>query len=154
MTEAKYKLPEFLDGILTQAEYSAWLVRTAYAHVQRDRRRGNAAAKSAKYKTVIHEVVQRSGGVDAYTGEQLDWDLVSRYDNRESGSPAYKVRFALLLSVDHTGDGLSPTDFRICAWRTNDAKNDLSLDEFIELCQSFEAQRNIVRGVSSLRRDC
>ena len=135
MAEAKYKLPEFLDGILTRVEYRAWLIRTAYAHVQRDRRRGNAPAKSVEYKAAIHEVVQRSGGVDAYTAEQLDWGLVSQYDNRESGRHAFKARFALLPTVDHSEDGLSPVDFRVCAWRTNDAKNDLSLKEFVELCQ-------------------
>jgi hypothetical protein len=40
-----------------------------------------------------------------------------------------------LPTVDHVNDGLGPADFRICAWRTNDAKNDQSLDEFVALCR-------------------
>ena len=37
-------------------------------------------------------------------------------------------------TVDHVGDGLGEAEFKICAWRTNDAKSDLSYPEFIELC--------------------
>ena len=29
------------------------------------------------------------------------------------------------LKRDHVGDGLGAADFKICAWRTNDAKHDL-----------------------------
>jgi hypothetical protein len=39
-----------------------------------------------------------------------------------------------LPTVDHVGIGLDKADFKICAWRVNDAKNDLGLDEFLELC--------------------
>jgi hypothetical protein len=28
-------------------------------------------------------------------------------------------------TVDHVADGLIPSDFVICSWRVNDAKNDL-----------------------------
>ena len=37
--------------------------------------------------------------------------------------------------MDHVGDGLGDADFKICAWRTNDAKNDLTYSEFVALCR-------------------
>ena len=48
---------------------------------------------------------------------------------------AYKARFALLPTVDHLDDGLGPPAFKICSWRTNDAKHDLALGDFVELCE-------------------
>jgi len=51
----------------------------------------------------------------------------------------------MLPSVDHIGDGKGPADFKICAWRTNDAKNDLSYDEFLELCRKVIAAANMTR---------
>jgi hypothetical protein len=89
------------------------------------------------YKTAIHEAVCASMGIDAYTKEALAWDLISTYNNEESkaGKRGYKAKFALLPTVDHVGDGLGVADFKICSWRTNDSKGDLSLSEFIELCE-------------------
>jgi hypothetical protein len=71
----------------------------------------------------------------------LRWDLISKYTNDESkaGKRAYKRTFADLPSVDHVGDGLGAPDFRICAWRTNDAKTDLSHEEFVSLCRAVVA---------------
>ncbi|HWZ42240.1 MAG TPA: hypothetical protein VNW97_02130 [Candidatus Saccharimonadales bacterium] len=133
----KYELPPFLEPILTQANYERWLLRKAMAHVRRDRKRGNQPATSEIYRMAIHKAVCSSNGKDDYTGEPLDWKLTSKYDNQESnnGKRKYKAQFALLPTVDHVGDGLGPADFKICAWRTNDAKGDLSLSEFIDLCE-------------------
>lgn len=80
-----------------------------------------------------------SAGRDAYTGEPLNWQLISRFDNddaKESGR-LYKKRFAMLPTVDHVGDGTGPADFRICAWRTNDAKSDLDIPELIAVCRAI-----------------
>ncbi len=41
----------------------------------------------------------------------------------------------MLPSVDHVDDGMGEPNFKICAWQTNDAKNDLSYLEFLELCR-------------------
>lgn len=133
----KYKLPDFLNGVITQGVYERWLHRKAVVHVRRDRRRCNKAATNEAYKLAIHKAVTESAGQDSYTGEQLDWHLVSQYDNAQSKANRrqYKAQFALLPTADHVNDGLGPADFQICAWRTNDAKNDLPLDEFIALCR-------------------
>jgi hypothetical protein len=136
MKTRKYPLPDFLTSTLSQTQYERWLQRKAVAHVRRDRKRGNKSATNEEYKVAIHQAVIASHGRDFYTGEAMDWALVSTYDNKLSGANGrvYKAQFALLPTVDHVDDGLGPADFKICTWRTNDAKSDLPLDEFIALC--------------------
>ena len=106
-------------------------------HIKRDRKRGNTTATNEAYKMAIHRAVGVCGGYDHYTGEHLDWSLLGKYSNEESKAQGrrYKATLALLPSVDHVGDGLGEADFKICAWRTNDAKNDLTHDEFVALCR-------------------
>jgi hypothetical protein len=133
----KYELPAFLVGTVTQAQYGRWLQRKAEAHVKRDRKRGNPSATNQEYKIEIHRAVIESEGRDFYTGESLDWSLISTYENEQSKSDGrrYKASFAILPTVDHVNDGTGPADFKICGWRTNDAKHDLTLLEFLELCE-------------------
>jgi hypothetical protein len=133
----KYALPAFLQGVVSEENYEIWLSRKTNTHIKRDRERGNEVATRESYRIAIHDAVTNSLGLDAYTGEQLDWSLLSQYDNKESQAQgrAYKHRFGLLPTLDHVGDGTGNADFLICGWRTNDAKNDLSLDDFHELCR-------------------
>jgi hypothetical protein len=133
----KHSMPKFLDGVITPEAYERWLGRKAAAHVKRDRKRGHTAATGAAYKEAIHAAVLVSEGLDAYTGEGLKWELISKYNNEESkaGRHGYKAGFALLPAVDHVDAGATEASFRICSWRTNDAKNDLAPEEFIELCK-------------------
>jgi hypothetical protein len=135
--QRKYELPTFLSAITDQAAYERWLRRKAAAHVKRDRKRGNRTAVGEAYRVAIHLAVLNCEGRDCYTGEELRWDLLSTYRNDKSraGRQAYKATLALLPTVDHVGDGQGAADFKICAWRTNDAKNDLSDAEFIQLCR-------------------
>ena len=137
----KYQLPDLLSSILTQSGYEKWLHGRAVAHVKRDRGHGNTAATNEAYKIAIHLAVLNSGGRDDYTGEFLDWSLIGRYSNAESKANGrrYKATLALLPSIDHVGDGLGEADFKLCAWRTNDAKNDLTHDEFVTLCRRVVA---------------
>jgi len=132
----KHTLPEFLEGVVIPETYERWLSRKAIAHVRRDRKRGHKSS-NATYKEAIHAAVLLSNGVDAYTGESLHWSLISTYNNEDSqqGRHAYKAGFALLPTVDHVFSNATEASFKICAWRTNDSKNDLSVDAFIELCQ-------------------
>ena len=140
----KYELPEFLKGVVPQAKYERWLHRKAVAHVRRDRKSGNTSATNEEYKLAIHEAVRGSKGVDAYTGETLEWALISKYDNTDSeqGGRNYKKGFALLPTVDHKGDRTGPAHFTICGRRTNDAKNDLPYEEFLELCKKVVGAAN------------
>lgn len=135
----KYQLPHFLIGTQTQESYEKWLSRKAKAHVKRDKSRGNIVATVASYKIEIHRAVMESGGKDFYTGEKLDWSLLSIYDNTESKKYGreYKKKFEFLPSVDHVDDGKSHANFRICGWRTNDCKNDFSEEELRLFCQKI-----------------
>ena len=133
----KYALPSFLAGVVSEQTYLRWLGRKSIAHVKRDKKRGNKTAINEAYKIAVHRAVLESGGRDHYTDERLNWSLISRYNNAESQATRrhYKAGFALLPTVDHVGDGTGAPEFKICAWRTNDAKNDLSHAEFVELCR-------------------
>lgn len=133
----KRQIPSFLEGKVSPDQYACWLDRKAAAHVKRDRKRDFGGAVGAAYRDAIHHAVLLSGGKDAYTGEDLHWELLSQYDNEKSkaGRSVYKASFGLLPTVDHLDTSASAMSFRICAWRTNDAKNDLSHDSFLELCQ-------------------
>lgn len=133
----KYELPKFLEGKISQEHYEDWLHKKAKSHVRRDRERGNHEATIEKYKIAIHKAVLECKGNDVYTGEELEWHLLSEYDNNESREQGrqYKKKFALLPTADHVGDGTGEADFKICSWRTNDAKNDLSYQEFVDLCK-------------------
>jgi hypothetical protein len=129
-------MPKFLEDMVEPEAYERWLRRKAMAHVRRDRGRGSVCNVAA-YKEAIHAAVVLSEGKDAYTGEALDWKLISTYKNEDSkeGRHAYKARFALLPTVDHVAAEATEANFRVCSWRTNDAKNDMSLSTFLELCK-------------------
>ncbi len=143
---AVYKFPVFLKGVCTPQAYRRWLARKAKAHVRRDRERGNLTATIEEYKQAIHRAVERGGDRDAYTGRPLQWDLISRYSNAEAKKHgrAYKKEFGDLPTVDHVTDGLTQAKFVICSWRVNDAKNDLALAEFLDVCRAVLAHLNVV----------
>jgi hypothetical protein len=141
----RYPLPPFLEGVCTYEMYRQWLDRKAAAHVKRDRKSGNAQCSGESYRREIHRAVLASDGRDHYTGEALRWDLISTYDNEESraGRRAYKATFALLPTVDHADGRSGEASFRICGWRTNDCKNDLTYDELVEFCRVLLAHREM-----------
>ena len=138
----KYEPPSFVTT--SPQAYQRWLSRKAATHARRDRKRGNTTATIESYKAAIHGAVVASGGSDAYTGLPLDWSLIGTYDNAKSsaGRRVYKKSLADLPTVDHVGDGLGPAEFRICSFRINDAKHDLSEDEFIDVCRRVLAWRD------------
>lgn len=133
----KYAPPPFLPPDVRPGAYDRWLERKASMHASRDRKRGYAGATRAAYKERIHAAVLASNGRDDYTGEPLAWHLIGTYDNAESktGRHQYKFGFALLPTVDHCDVTESTMRFKICGWRTNDAKHDLPLGQFLDLCR-------------------
>ncbi|WP_205630901.1 hypothetical protein [[Enterobacter] lignolyticus] len=134
----KYSLPPFIGEEITEDHYLRWLKRKADSHVRRDRKRyPDLNITRAGYKEAIHEAVLRSDGKDAYTGEDLNWSLISTYDNDKSreGRHQYKAGFAMLPTVDHVAPAIALSSFEICAWKTNDAKNDLAYSDFRALCE-------------------
>lgn len=137
MAVQRYELPEFLNGRVSKENYVRWLHRKAVAHVKRDRLRLSDPITNTIYKQQIHAAVRESHGLDWYTGEPLAWEKISTYNNEQSKAhrSIYKAGFALLPTVDHVLRIDGAYDFVICGWRTNDAKNDLSLTEFLKLCR-------------------
>lgn len=137
----KYQLPAFLEGSkCTQESYEKWLRRRAATHRKLDPKRfGIKADTGESYRIQIHNAVLESKGYDVYTGEKLDWNLLSTYNNEESkiGGWQYKHGFALLPSVDHDRNPDGRFTFRICGWRTNDCKSSLSLSELFTFCEAI-----------------
>jgi hypothetical protein len=145
VSEGKYALPDCLMGRCTQQQYSRWLHRKAAAHVRRDKKRQAAGSVTvSKYKEAIHGAVCAGGDRDFYTGEPLNWSLISKYrnDKAKEGKKKYKKLFAQLPSVDHTFDEQGNLRFVICSWLVNDSKSDLTLAEFYTLCESVLRHRD------------
>jgi hypothetical protein len=130
-----YPVPSILG--IPQETYVRWLRRKAAAHVKRDRLRCDYEIMGEEYRQLIHAAVVNHGARDFYTGENLNWTLVSTYSNDEAklGRAVYKSSFALLPTVDHIMGDNERYDFVICSWRTNDAKADLPYSEFLALCR-------------------
>jgi hypothetical protein len=135
----RYPVPDSLA--IKQDTYIRWLRRKAAAHVKRDRKRCAHAITGEDYRRKIHAAVCAHGTHDYYTGQKLDWSLVSTWCNEDSrlSRTEYKAGFALLSTVDHVPCAEGGYDFVICAWRTNDAKNDLGHEDFIALCRRVVA---------------
>ena len=114
----KHTMPPFLAQVVTPEAYERWLKRKAIAHVTRDRKRGRTWTV-ALYKEAIHGAVVLSDGRDAYTGEALEWTLISTYRNEDSkkGRHEYKAGFALLPTVDHVTAEASEGGYRVCGTR-------------------------------------
>ena len=119
---------------LSDEDYRKMLQRKAVAVTRRDKRRdGKYSVKEAI--EAIHEAFHRCNGFDPYDGSKLDPELLGTYDNnrsKEKGA-AYKREMAMLPTVDHVTAKPVP-DFEIVSWQTNDAKGDMSPDEFIAYC--------------------
>ncbi len=132
----RYALPDFLRDVLPEESYVRWLRRKAVAHHRRDRGRGNTTSTLSDYTQELHRAVIASNGLDFYTGQPLNWSLISTYDNQASqqGGRIYKKKLADLPTVDHLEDGLGDPKFVITSWRVNDAKHDLTSEEFQALC--------------------
>jgi hypothetical protein len=136
MKTNKYPMPECIREKCNQAKYSRWLHAKASAHVRRDRKRLKNGSMVATYKAAIHAAVADGGHLDYYTGEELDWSLVSTFNNAAAieGRAKYKRSFALLPTLDHTEDEHGRPRFVICSWRVNDMKSDMTQPEFYALC--------------------
>lgn len=139
MKTTLYPVPDSLG--IEQDVYIRWLRRKVAAHVKRDRKRCAHAITGEDYRQKIHAAVCDHGTHDYYTGEELEWSLVSTWCDEDArlGRTGYKAGFALLPTVDHVPCADGGYDFVICAWGTNGAKNDLGREDFIALCRRVVA---------------
>ena len=143
---ARVELPDFiLSAGVTAEKFGRWLEGRAVAHQKRDLKRAGKTGHQPPgldvYRGAIHTAVIRCRGLDEYTGQPLDWAAVGTWDNgeaEEKGAP-YKRLFRNMPTVDHVqgADGRPESlhDLRICSWEVNDAKGDLSFEQFEALCR-------------------
>lgn len=129
-TNKKYSIPLFLKNVVSEETFVKWLSRRAKSQVKRDRGKGKECTIS-QYKNMIYDAVLYSKGKDAYTGEELDWSKISTYDSVKIG----RKDLLNMPTVDHEVDSNGNNTFRICSWRTNDFKNDLSISELKAICR-------------------
>jgi len=142
----KYVLPDCLhDQRVNGAAFVRWLHRKAQAHVRRDKKRRIASVSLAGFKEAIYQAVVEAGGCDYYTGKPLDWHRISQWNNTEAAAKRgeYKKEFWNLPTVDHDFSDKGSTVFRLCSWRVNDAKNDQTIDEFLELAKAIRIHREL-----------
>ncbi len=136
MNKIKYELPNFLLGIVSKDTYTKWLGRKSRSLIKRDRKKKYFLNYSPeKYKVEIHKTIIKSGGIDYYTGEKLDWKKMGKYDNEKSkkiGRDYWRL-FLDAPSVDHYDN--KKLVFKICSILTNDMKNHMDENEFIERCK-------------------
>ena len=119
--------------------YPGWVQRKAVTLCKRDQKRGGSG-NVQQYRLAIHDAVVASEGRDHWTGEPLDWELIGTYDNQEAaaGKGAHKKQYAMLPTIDHRNNK-ADADFVICAWRTNDAKHDMTPEELLTFCRAVIA---------------
>lgn len=134
-----YNLPPYIS--INQNIYEDWLDKKAKSVKRRAVKKDKLNHGGLKiYKDAIHQAVCASDGKDFYTGQKLDWSLLSRYNSNDAkaGGIVYMKKFALLPTIDHY-DSRKNLNFVICSWIVNDAKSYMSHDEFLELCRKVIA---------------
>ena len=118
------------------ARYNAWLDKQSTSCKQR------ASAEKRQpisvYRQAIHSAVERSRGLDEWTGEELEWN---RLNNEKSTTPGRRghIQRARYPSVDHFL-GCDSLDFRICSGVVNHAKGALDPQQFVAMCRKVVEQ--------------
>jgi len=138
MTPMSTPAPEWMPA-LCRLSYPSWVQRKAVTLCKRDQKRGGTG-NVQQYRLAIHGAVLASEGRDHWTGEPLDWELIGTYYNTEAaaGKGAHKKQYAMLPTIDHRTNK-PEADFVICAWRTNDAKHDMTPEELLTFCRAVIA---------------
>ena len=145
----KWKIPDCLKPKISDEDaFRKWLARKALSVRKRDRKRNVPVLSLSVMKQAIVSAIERSNGCDFYTGEPLDWHLISKWVGSEEGTSAndYRRKFWMLPSVDHDFTDPAKPAFHICSWRTNDSKNDQSIEEFLALADAVRRHLLVSRA--------
>jgi hypothetical protein len=142
----KYHLPGFLVGRIPESLYDSWLNERANTLRQRDLKRKKSYAlvtTKGMYKEKIHAAVLDAGKYDPFTGDLLEWELISSWDSNKAkaGRDEYKNKFLLMPTVDHRDPKADTLEFEIVSWLVNDCKSGLDPDQFVDLCGRIVAHR-------------
>jgi hypothetical protein len=152
-TVQPHPLPSTLAGVITQEAYDKWLSGKVLDLFWKDNRRHMPYAKPGGedlYREKIGEALAENALIDPFTGDKLDWSLISKWPPPPGGDKLKE--FDLLPTVDHK-DPCSPTlDFEICSRKTNLSKSCLTPTEFVALCKKiFDHQGSDVTAAPSVR---
>jgi hypothetical protein len=135
----KFFLPSALEGVITESAYRWWLRKKSLSVCNRDKKDKRPCALSATravYAEKIHEAVCRNPRNDPFTGEELRWDLIRKYDPKQvSKDRDYFRKFSLLPSIDHTNPDATDLKLEVCSLFVNECKNNLNADEFVGMCK-------------------
>ncbi len=134
----QYPLPPFLKGVVSQRGYCMWLMNKGENLRRRDIKLNRPYSKvnsETVYNQKVHQAVLDGGEFDPFTGEKLNWGLVSKERNMETESYTndYLNTYALYPVVDHTNP--EEFEFEICSLISNECKSSLTPDEFVDFCQ-------------------
>jgi hypothetical protein len=147
----KYFLPDFLKGIVPEAQYRRWLVRKASHLYHADKKQNRpcvANATGSQYKALIHRAVQNNGLSDPFTGQTLRWRLLGAWDDSFTKNPGKELvkKFSLLPTIDHVDPCGKTPAFEICSWLVNRCKADLTPQEFVAQCGRIVEFRNSTKS--------
>jgi hypothetical protein len=137
---AVYLLPQFLEGICTQQQYSKWLLVRAKELYKRDRRNDRPCALHSSrslYRQAIHAAVFAAGLMDPYTGDILAWAKIGTWDATKGNDnhEMFVKEFTLLPTVDHIDPSMEDLHFEICSWLINCCKSGRTPEDFIGICR-------------------
>ena len=75
-------------------------------------------------------------GIDPFTGELLQWELINTWNPRKKDPSAHSVKkFRHLPTADHINPASDILDIEICSWFINGCKGNLGPQEFIARCK-------------------
>ena len=132
---------------IEQKKFNAWVVKKAASLWKRDKsklskiddtKKINDGEKRAEYRDAIYKAIAAMEvNKCPYTGDKLEWEKIGTWKNDDAKAEGkdFKKKFALMPTIDHKNAEPKP-DFVICSWIANDAKNDLTQEDFIKLCKS------------------
>ena len=113
--------------------YNKWLNAQASSCRARDRALIDPRPSLSDYRRVIHLAVQRSRGLDEYTGEPIEWNRLNHERPMAGGRKGHRLR-GRWPSVDHY-HGTGKLNYRICSGQVNLAKGPLDHQQFVEMCR-------------------
>ena len=107
-----------------------------------------------KYFTAVCKAIKSCEGKDYYTGKPLNWQITLEPKKESPDREKQGVETAERqerVTFDHlNGRNLEDLQFALCAGKTNDAKNDLTEDEFLALCEAVYNYKKSKSGPSGL----
>jgi hypothetical protein len=138
-----YSLPPFLEGVISVTDYRHWLENRGTVLRQTDIKLKRPYAKlnsTMAYKQKIHQAVLDGGQFDPYTGEKINWGLISR-EKTLNNVNFIDSGYAMHPAVDH----INPEEFgfEICTWISNESKTCMTSDQFVDFCRKVTRFRGM-----------